>query len=138
MRTRFTFVSFGCVLALFLAAAPADAQFLGHNYTGDMGLMAGTQAAPGWSLAAVYLRYDGETLRDRLEVILFVDREALHVPRGTRGIDLAEIPPTDGADDEDRDDRDCDQQFNERETVDFLHTHLGQPCLLSATMTSCV
>ncbi|MGB5162440.1 MAG: transporter [Thermoanaerobaculia bacterium] len=55
----------GCCLALALLASPADAQFLGHNFTGDMGLMSGTQAPPGWNLAVVYLRFDGETLRDR-------------------------------------------------------------------------
>ena len=53
------------VSTLLLCPTPASAQFLGHNYTGDMGLMSGTQAAPGWNLAGVYLRYDGETLRDR-------------------------------------------------------------------------
>jgi len=41
------------------------AQFLGHNFTGDMVLMAGTQAPPGRSLALVYLRFDGETLSNR-------------------------------------------------------------------------
>ena len=55
----------GCCLAIALLASPAEAQFLGHNFTGDMGLMAGTQAPPGWNLAVVYLRFDGETLRDR-------------------------------------------------------------------------
>ena len=52
-------------MVLALAANPAGAQVLGHNYTGDMGLMAGTQAPQGWNLALVYLRYDGETLRDK-------------------------------------------------------------------------
>ena len=53
----------GCCLALALLASPTEAQFLGHNFTGDMGLMSGTQGPPGWNVAAMYLRYDGETLR---------------------------------------------------------------------------
>ncbi len=64
-RTLFAPVFIGSWLILVLAASPAGAQFLGHNYPGDLGLMSGTQAPPGWNLAAVYLRYDGETLRDR-------------------------------------------------------------------------
>jgi len=65
IRTRHVVFTIGCWMVLALATTPASAQFLGHNYTGDMGLMAGTQAAPGWTLAGVYLRYDGGTLRDR-------------------------------------------------------------------------
>lgn len=67
----------GCCLALVLTAGPAKAQFLGHNFTGDMGLMAGTQAPPGWNLAVVYLRYDGETLRDRDGESVAIDPEEL-------------------------------------------------------------
>ena len=54
---------FASCLALALLASPTEAQFLGHNFTGDMGLMSGTQGPPGWNVAAMYLRYDGETLR---------------------------------------------------------------------------
>ncbi len=50
-------------VALALIGASAEAQFLGHNFTGDMGLMSGTQGPPGWNVTLMYLRYDGETLR---------------------------------------------------------------------------
>lgn len=53
----------GCCLALVLISGPAQAQFLGHEFTGDMGLMSGSQGPPGWNVAVMYLRYDGETLR---------------------------------------------------------------------------
>jgi len=65
IRARHIAFSIGCWMVLALAANPAGAQFLGANYPGDTGLMAGTQAPLGWNLAGMYIHYDGETLRDR-------------------------------------------------------------------------
>ncbi len=65
IRTRHVAFSIGCLMVLALVPNLASAQFLGHNYPGDTGLMSGTQAPLGWNLAGMYIRYDGETLRDR-------------------------------------------------------------------------
>ena len=55
-----------CALVLTsLAPESANAQFLGHNFHGDYGLQGATQPPPGVWLAAFYLRYDGDRLRDR-------------------------------------------------------------------------
>jgi hypothetical protein len=43
-----------------------QAQYLGHNFKGDFGLMSGSQPAPGFYFAPVYARYSVDTLRDRL------------------------------------------------------------------------
>ena len=53
------------VLLVVLASNSAHAQFLGHNFHGDFGLQSATQPPPGFWLAALYLRYDGDRLRDR-------------------------------------------------------------------------
>ena len=54
-----------CLALLILASGPAQAQFLGHNFHGDYGLQAASQPPPGFWLAAFYLRYDGDRMRDR-------------------------------------------------------------------------
>ena len=55
-----------CALVLAgLVPESAKAQFLGHNFHGDYGLQGATQPPPGFWLAAFYLRYDGDRLRDR-------------------------------------------------------------------------
>ena len=48
----------------------------------------------------------GQTLGDRRQVVILVDRETLHIPGSAFGVDLAEVPPTDRAGDQDRDDGD--------------------------------
>ena len=53
-----------CVAALLLGSGTANAQFAGHNTRGDFGLLAGSQAPPGFYLAPIYVRYDGDTLRN--------------------------------------------------------------------------
>ena len=58
-------VAIGVLVLIALVPEPAQAQFLGHNFHGDYGLQAATQAPPGFWLAAFYLRYDGDSLRDR-------------------------------------------------------------------------
>jgi hypothetical protein len=62
MRQIFTILS---VVALLLATSAGHAQFLGHNFKGDFGLQSGSQPPPGFYLATLYLRYDGDRLRDR-------------------------------------------------------------------------
>ncbi len=49
----------------WLFSAGAHAQFLGHNIAGDFGVGSGTQPDPGNYLSALYLRYDGDAIRDR-------------------------------------------------------------------------
>ena len=63
-RIRHTAVSIGGSLFLMLAATAAHAQFLSHNYKCDFGVQAGTQPPPGWYVAAAYVRYGSDTLRD--------------------------------------------------------------------------
>ena len=53
-----------CCGLLGLTAPLAYGQYLGGNFAGDYGIQAATQASPGFYLAGVYIRYDGETLRD--------------------------------------------------------------------------
>jgi hypothetical protein len=67
MNTRISLPAVGlvCGLAWALISNTAHAQFLGHNLAGDYGLTSGSQPPPGSYLSAVYLRYDGEKLRDR-------------------------------------------------------------------------
>ena len=54
------------MLLAILALIPSvvQAQLSGHNFKGDFGVMSGSQAPPGTYLAAMYLRYDGDELRD--------------------------------------------------------------------------
>jgi hypothetical protein len=52
-------------VTLALASSPAHTQFMGHNFRGDYGVQSGSQPPPGFYLAPLYLRYDGDTLRDR-------------------------------------------------------------------------
>ena len=48
-----------------LGPTPARAQYNGHHTKGDYGLMSGSQAPPGFYLAApIYVRYDSDTLRN--------------------------------------------------------------------------
>jgi hypothetical protein len=62
---RFLFVSSLLAATLGLTSGQANAQFLGHNGPGDFGLLSGSQPYPGLYLAAMYLRYDSDTLRNR-------------------------------------------------------------------------
>jgi hypothetical protein len=62
-------------LALILAPSAARAQFLGHNLTGDFGLMSATQPDPGTYLSLLYYGYRGDTLRDRDGNAVAVDPE---------------------------------------------------------------
>ena len=50
---------------LLLLANTAQAQFLGHNFGGDSGLMAASQPDPGIYISPLYIGYRGDTLRDR-------------------------------------------------------------------------
>jgi len=67
MKTRTPLVTLAvcCCLVFALSSGPVRAQFAGHNFRGDFGLQSGSQPDPGWYLAALYLRYDADTLRDR-------------------------------------------------------------------------
>ena len=67
MNTRIPLLALAiaCCLLFALSSGPARAQFAGHNFRGDFGLQSGSQPDPGWYLAALYLSYDADTLRDR-------------------------------------------------------------------------
>ena len=53
------------LVVLTLGPALVHAQFNGHNTKGDFGLLSGSQAPPGFYLAApLYVRYDADTLRN--------------------------------------------------------------------------
>ena len=67
MNTRKTLVAIaiGGGLALALVSSPVHAQFQGSNLKGDFGLQSASQPRPGFYLSAFYVRYDGDTLRDR-------------------------------------------------------------------------
>lgn len=47
-----------------MASQSVQAQFLGHNITGDYGLQSATQPPPGTYLSLLYLGYDADSLRD--------------------------------------------------------------------------
>ena len=64
-KAPMTTVPICAVVLVVLASDPVQAQFLGHNFHGDFGLQSATQPPPGVWLAAFYLRYDGDRLRDR-------------------------------------------------------------------------
>ena len=52
-------------VVLALGPSVVHAQFNGHNTKGDFGLLSGSQAPPGFYLAApIYVRYDADTLRN--------------------------------------------------------------------------
>jgi hypothetical protein len=53
------------ILVAVLAATAGHAQFNGHNFRGDFGVQSGSQAPPGTYVLGMYLRYDGDELRDR-------------------------------------------------------------------------
>jgi hypothetical protein len=62
------FIRAAVVSLVVLALGPTlvHAQFNGHNTKGDFGLLSGSQAPPGFYLAApIYVRYDADTLRNR-------------------------------------------------------------------------
>jgi hypothetical protein len=61
---RLVFVLTLLTAALGMTSGEARAQFLGHNGLGDFGLQSGTQPAPGTYLAALYLNYQSDTLRN--------------------------------------------------------------------------
>jgi len=50
---------------LTLSPGQAQAQYSGANTKGDFGIQSGSQAAPGFYAAAMYLHYGGDSLRDR-------------------------------------------------------------------------
>jgi hypothetical protein len=49
---------------LLLVPLTSTAQMAGHNVSGDAGLLAGTQAPPGFYVIPAYLNYSADTLRD--------------------------------------------------------------------------
>lgn len=59
---RFVLLAIMFVPALFLPLGQAHAQFMGHNFKGDFGLMSGSQPDPGFYLSGMYVRYDGDSL----------------------------------------------------------------------------
>jgi hypothetical protein len=63
---RRCFVGVVVVVAVaVLGPSLVHAQYNGHNTKGDFGLMSGSQAPPGFYLAApIYVRYDADTLRN--------------------------------------------------------------------------
>ena len=73
---RFVIVAVLLVGALGLGPSPAQAQFAGTNTLGDNGIQSGSQAPPGFNLVVMYLRYDGDTLRDRNGDPFRIDPEA--------------------------------------------------------------
>ncbi len=75
MPKRYHVVSGLLCLALVVAAGQAQAQFSGAHTKGDFGIQSGSQAAPGFYLAVMVLRYDGDTLRDRNGDPIRVDPE---------------------------------------------------------------
>jgi hypothetical protein len=64
LMRRFLFFIILLTAALGMISGQAHAGFLGHNGLGDFGLQSGTQPDPGTYLAALYLRYDSDTLRN--------------------------------------------------------------------------
>jgi len=70
-----TAISIGCWLALALVPNQVNAQMMGHNAKGDFGLLSASQPPPGWYLATMYYRYDGDQLRDRNGDSIAVDPE---------------------------------------------------------------
>ena len=65
IKTQLIRVAAVVVAALALCPSAAHAQFNGHNTKGDFGLMSGSQAPPGFYLAApIYVHYDADTLRN--------------------------------------------------------------------------
>ena len=65
----------GLGLALTVYSDRAHGQYLGHNAKGDFGLMSGSQAAPGFYFVPMYLRFNGEKLRDRNGNSIGIDPE---------------------------------------------------------------
>jgi len=51
------------IMAATLCAAPARAQVNGENLLGDMGVLSGSQPAPGLYASFIYYRYDTSSLR---------------------------------------------------------------------------
>ena len=51
-------------VTLALASSPAHTQLMGHNFRGDYGVQSGSQPSPGFYVAPLYLRYDGDTQQD--------------------------------------------------------------------------
>jgi len=45
-------------------ATPAQAQLNGENLLGDMGVVSGTQPAPGLYVSTIYYRYEADTIKD--------------------------------------------------------------------------
>jgi hypothetical protein len=72
---RFVIVAVLLVGALGLSPRLAQAQLSGANTKGDFGIQSGSQAAPGFYVAVMYLGYDGDTLRDRNGNAISIDPE---------------------------------------------------------------
>lgn len=66
MAGGFGMKRFACALALLavFASSQSPAQMAGHNGKGDVGLMAGTQAPPGFYVMPSYFNYYADTVRD--------------------------------------------------------------------------
>ena len=75
-------VAKGCITGLLLLflilPAGVYAQFLGHNYPGDTGVMSASQPDPGTYFAPLYIGYRGDTLRDK-------DGNAITIENDRRG-----------------------------------------------------
>lgn len=75
-------VAKGCITGLLLIflilPAGVYAQFLGHNYPGDAGVMSASQPEPGTYFAPLYIGYRGDTLRDK-------DGNAITIENDRRG-----------------------------------------------------
>lgn len=62
-------------VAILCLSSPAYAQFAGNNVRGDYGLMSGSQPGPGFYFIPGYLRYDGDTIRNRNGDVVAIDTE---------------------------------------------------------------
>jgi len=77
MRAKPSFKGFliSCLLLWVMTPLAAQAQFLGHNFPGDAGVMSATQPEPGTYFAPLYIAYRGDTLRDRDGNAITIDND---------------------------------------------------------------
>ncbi len=61
-HARSQWLGIAAVCAVMLLAASAEAQFLGHNFPGDYGLMSGSQPPPGRYAGVLAPFYRSDTL----------------------------------------------------------------------------
>ena len=64
MQKRRTIVSLTAMLVALLLPLAGHAQMSGSNTKGDFGLMAGTQAPPGFYVIPLFYDYTADALRD--------------------------------------------------------------------------